>query len=538
MNRKRIIVSILSFLLTNFVLIGISFDFYKSLNLFQRKPFLSILLWVFSFFLFYMILNDIFKRLDNCKPKQTKMSKFKILNLLNDHPFIFSFLVLLLGWLIYVIAFYPTIMSYDPSYQILQFFGIDNKYSYYSILLDKNMIITNHHPVSHTLLLGFCAKLGLLFKNLNIGLFIYSIIQILILSLTLSYTISFMKKINISLKYRLVCLIIYTIVPVFPFYAMSPVKDVIFGCFIILYIIQIWNYICNYKIKWIKFMILLILIILFRNNGFHILILSLPFLLFIQNKNKKKLGLVIFMILTFYFSYNKIILPYFKITPSSPREMLSIPFQQTARYISSYPKEVTQMEKETIDKILEYDTIIERYNPEKSDPVKNKFNPYSTKEDLKKYFQVWFQQFKKHPMIYLESTLHNTYGYFYPPKTNWYIYCTYNDVLKKYDFDYDFNSLKHLRKMLSGFGLAFPYIPIIGLIVNIGFSTWLLLFMISYLIYLKQYRKMLYLLPSMIVLLVCFASPVNAYFRYALPTIFAMPMLLAIFKSIIENREC
>ena len=56
-------------------------------------------------------------------------------------------------YLIYMIAFYPIIMSKDPSFQILQYFHIDNKYSYYSVLLDKNVIITNHHPVVHTLLL-------------------------------------------------------------------------------------------------------------------------------------------------------------------------------------------------------------------------------------------------------------------------------------------------------------------------------------------------------------------------------------------------
>ena len=80
-----------------------------------------------------------------------------------------------------------------------------------------------------------------LFNSSNAGLFIYSIIQTSILILTLSYTIKFMKEINISIKYRFACLLIYALVPVFPFYAMSPVKDVIFGCLIILYIITVYK---------------------------------------------------------------------------------------------------------------------------------------------------------------------------------------------------------------------------------------------------------------------------------------------------------
>ena len=37
--------------------------------------------------------------------------------------------------------------------------------------------------------------------------------------------------------------------------------------------------------------------------------------------------------------------------------MLSIPFQQTARYVKEHGKEVTKEEKMTINKVLNYDTI-------------------------------------------------------------------------------------------------------------------------------------------------------------------------------------
>ena len=37
-----------------------------------------------------------------------------------------------------------------------------------------------------------------------------------------------------------------------------------------------------------------------------------------------------------------------------------------------------------------------------------------------------------------------------------------------------------------------------------------------------------------IVFLVCLASPVNTYFRYAMPNIFVMPMMIGIFLRIIN----
>ena len=236
-------------------------------------------------------------------------------------------------------------------------------------------------------------------------------------------------------------------------------------------------------------------------------------------------------------TYSKVILPYFKITPSSVRETLSIPFQQTARYVKEHEKEVTNDEKKAIDKILGYDTLKDRYKEEIADPVKNEFNKYSTKEDLKNYFVVWFEMFKKHPLTYVEATINNTYGYFYPFSTKWYIYYKYTPIIKEHGIDYHYNNLTSLRTNLSNFGNIFPYIPIIGLIVNIGFSNYLLIFMLFYLIYKKKYKEMCYLFPLFVLTLVCIASPVNTYFRYALPTIFAMPTIIAIFKNIIVRNN-
>ena len=282
-------------------------------------------------------------------------------------------------------------------------------------------------------------------------------------------------------------------------------------------------------------LILSIFIMLFRNNGFHILLLSIPFLLIIKSKNRKKIAFHFLVVIVFFFSYHHIILPYFKVTPSSPREVLSVPFQQTARYVSKYEKEVTEKEREVIDKILGYDTLKYRYHPEKADDVKNKFNPHSTKQDMKDYFNIWLEQFKKHPLTYLEATLNNTYGYYYPFTSDWYIYTKYNKVLKEHHFDYHYNKLDYLRFFFIIFGVIFPFLPIVGLFVNIGFSTWILFFMISYLIYLKKYKNILSYLPSILILLVCFVSPVNTYFRYMLPNIFAMPTMIAIFLNTIKK---
>lgn len=536
MRRRNKISFILALTFTIFILVGASFDLYSNLSLFKRYKIALLGVVIVLTYLFqrailytYQKIEEKERKVKKKKPPKKLVAKFY--KMFDQHPFLTSFTIIFLGWIIYVIAFYPAILSPDPSYQILQYFGIDNKYSYYSVLLDKRMIITNHHPVFHTLLLGSFIQIGLLFQNFNLGIFLYSLVQILILNMTLSYTIIFMKSIGTSRRYLIYCLLIYTLVPVFPFYAMSPVKDVIFTCFMIFYLIFIYQYaILKSKISFLKTFFVFIMIVLFRNNGIHILIFSLPFLFLVKERKKRIIVRFLVAILLFYISYHNILLPHFKITPGSIREMLSVPFQQTARYVKYYDLEVTEKEKKIIDKVLDYPTLKKRYQPQKADFVKNKFNRFSTKTDLKAYFKVWLHQGFKHPKVYLESFLANTCGYFSPLKTNWYIYNSYHkyhNVLKKHHLNYSYNSLKTLRVILSTIGIIFPYIPVLGLFVNIGFSTWIIFLMISYFIYKRNYQMLFIFLPSLLILGFCLLSPVNTYFRYAMPNIFSMPLLIA-----------
>ena len=537
--RKKVCISILSFLYSIFCIIGHSFYKENSFSYIISNKLICLMTFISLFILFYIMINFIFDFISKkhiSKRKFSRIKETKLYKLFNKHPFLFSFIVIIILWLPYIIAYYPAILSPDPSFQIKQFFGIPNKYSTYNIMIDPSVTITNHHPVVHTLLLGGCVKIGTLVNNVNLGLFLYSLIQIIILASVLSYTIKFLKSIGISNKYLLVMLLIYSLVPVFPIYSMSAVKDVIFGSLVILYIIALYKIYKSDDLKTksiIQFLCLLVLIVLFRNNGIHTILLSLPFLLLLKKSKKIRLTIlcIVIFIFGFNYSYNSVILPYLKITPGSVREKLSVPFQQTARYVKYHSDEVTNEEKQAIDKILGYDTLADRYNPELADPVKNEYNKYATDEDLKKYFSVWFDEFKKHPKTYIEATINNTYGYFYPLKTSWYYHSNYDTRIVKDGFDYHFNDLKNTRSVLNAYGQAFPYIPIVGLLINIAFNIWILLFMFIYFIYKKKYSSIVYLLPSLVLVLVCFASPANTYFRYALPFVFALPLNIGLFMK-------
>lgn len=532
-KRSNKIINVLSVIFSLFMIFGNSYLncgnyslVFGSIGVFI----LSVLMAIGYFFLFQLGLCYVFEYLDKQKIKD---STNKVMIFFDSHPFITSIIVMLICWLPYIIAFYPIILSPDPSYQIKQFFGIRTKYADYAVLLDENVVLTNHHPVMHTLLIGGCLKLGTLIGNDNLGLFLYSIIQIGILSSTLAYTIKYMvKDMKLSNKVGFIFLLVYSLVPMFPMYSMSGVKDVIFGSFVILYILMLHKIIFNrgegFKIRdYVLMIMLMLLVILFRNNGLYVILLSFPFLILSVKKYWKKYLIIFLITIGLSTCYSKVILPAFKITSGSIREMLSIPFQQTARYVKYQSDDLTDEEIEIIDKVLGYDALAERYDPEISDPVKNKYNKYTTSEELKDYFKVWFKGLLKHPGTYINATAENVYGYFYPEKTNWYVYYKYDTRITNDGFDYHYNSLSELRDILVNFSEVFPEIPIIGLMSNIGFSTWIVFVLVAYVIYKKDYKKIVLYLPALVTILVCVASPVNTYFRYALPYIFGLPLMIS-----------
>lgn len=543
------IIKLLAFLFSIFMIIGDSFEAIGSTKLIFgsiSNIIVSLISFIGYFFFFKITLTLIYDFLNKRKINYKKSDNKYINAVFEKHSIICPMIIILVCWMPYIISFYPVILSADPANQIKQFYGLKTRYVDGVKLIDEKVLITNDNPVLHTVLLGGSVKVGeTLFDSHNFGLFIYSIIQITILLLALSSTIHYMKKLKIPYYIRIIVLLIYSLIPVFPFYAMDCNKDIIYTSFIILFIIQLFDLVKNKntdisikKVLLISF--LSVLITLTRNNGLYLVLLSLPFLLFIYYKNnRKKIMIMIITPLIFYLTTVNIIFPAFKITSGNKREMLSIPFQQTARYVKYHEDELTEKEKEIIDRILIYDTLADRYVPTLADQVKNKYNAYSTKKDREEYFKVWFNGLKKHPGTYVEATLHNIYGYFYPNTSSWYFYYKRSTKLdnRGIDFNYHYNNLDGSRKVLSSYGLAFPKIPGIGLIVNIGINTWLILMMITFLIKKNQPEYLIVLSPAISTIFMCIASPANTYFRYVIPYVFAMPLLIVFILYIFKDSD-
>jgi hypothetical protein len=453
-----------SALFTYFMVFGYSYSIVGNSSL----VFNNILVSIFKIFSYYTLFNFSIKAFYNYITKiKFKNSSNKFIELINKHPFLFSFIFITICYIPYMISFYPVVINYDAANQIKEVMGMHTRYLDSVVLLDPSMTITNFNPILHTFLLGGLFKLGHSIGNVNFGLFLYSIVQITIFVSALAYSIYYMKKEKVNDKLIMITLFIYALVPFFPFYAMTAVKDTIFSAILFVYIIKLYDIIKNNQTtkSYIIFFIISLLMVLMRNNGIYIIFLSIPFMILVLKAKRRQLGAVLFGIVILYGAYNSVLLPHFKIANTSVREVLSIPFQQTARFVKYHDDLVSEEDKAIIDKILTYDTLGERYLPRLSDPVKNEFNKHYTNEDLNEYFGVWFKHLLKRPDVYVNATINNVYGYFYPNTRNWYVYTGLNEKLPEAGFDYHFNDFKTGRNILSDYAEYYRYIPAIGLLI-------------------------------------------------------------------------
>lgn len=532
----------LSLIFCLFILIGNSYECYGTImGLFKLK----MIPWTFiKAFGFYNLMSFFITLIKNIIIKLQRLNDIKeskFVSAFNKHPLIICLSVLALSWSVYYIAFYPIVLSPDPSFQIKQFLGERTKYSDYSIQIDENVTITNHHPVFHTLLLGGFTKLGISLGNDNLGLFLYSLLQGSFMAFTLAKTICLLKEKGIKNRYLFIMLAIYSLVPMFPLYALNGNKDVYYSLFVLWLFMLLFKYLDTNKKEVLRFsdsikwFIVLIFICLFRNNGIYLVIILLPCIILYKKVNIKRILSIFLSVIVLFYSYQNALLPALGITKGSVREMLSIFFQQTARYVINHEDDISSEDKEIIGTIIDYDNIKEGYDPTISDPIKNTYNKYATDEDLKNYFYVWFKGLIMHPMTYIDATLNNIYGYFDPEDINWYIYTNYDTRITNL-VDYEFNGLQKLRDSLEAWGNTFPYIPVVGLISNIGFSAWIALAMSIWLLFNKKYQYLVFLTPVFVSLLVCIASPVNTYFRYAMPYVFAIPFIVGVWFYINKKR--
>lgn len=432
------------------------------------------------------------------------------------------FLLLLILWAPVIILSYPGNLCYDFLGQIEQGLGITS----YSA----------HHPLFHTLIAGGIIKFGrMLTGSLDVGLFLYVLLQALALAAALAGTVDRLAKRGSSCVLKMVVVCVYAFAPMYSNTASTAVKDVPFMAAFIWYILLLEDLVAkgteNRKpLYWVRLTAVQALVGLLRNNGIYVVVLTGVVLAIVYRKKMLLLYTAV-LPLVICLGGNGLLAFACGAEAGSPGEMLSIPFQQTARYLQLYGDELTEEELKAIAEVLtDPELVAARYDPDISDPVKALYLQDCGAAKLAAYFKVWITGFFKHPTVYLEAFFVHVYGWFDPGVTNAVRYEAQSELFRQGGLVPGADKL-----LLFVYRLA-EYIPFLAVLENVGVYTWLL-FILGGMARREKFKKGILLTPLFISLLICMAAPCfYLHPRYAFPIMFTIPFLYGIMSGEITGE--
>lgn len=309
-------------------------------------------------------------------------------------------------WIVFFISFVPAFLSYYPGLMVY-----DAQYQFKQIY---DGFMTSHHPVIHMILLKIAYQIGTLLSSMNKGIALLSIFQMLILSFAFAYAMGFLKEIHIARRSRAVIAIILVLFPIHAVYSVSVTKDVLFTAFFLLYVIETLRIFRRPKVtisREIFYIMIMVLMLLFRNNALYAFVVSIPFLLCIKKgKRKRQLALMILAVMLFFAANQSMKKVEGTFDNSSTKEMLSLPIQQMARVYAYKEDARTQMQD-----VLQYipDNFLISYNPYIADSVKSGIDNDLLKANMNSFIRSWVRTGLKYPGEYIEAFLTNTMGYWY-----------------------------------------------------------------------------------------------------------------------------
>ncbi len=359
------------------------------------------------------------------RPSFFRAKKPKILLWYEKHllraPFRTAALTLLILYLPLMIVSYPGMIVADTVGQTLR--G-------YPLLAEPTILpeaakagkplahLNNHHPVAHTLLIHYCLSLAdRVLHSWNAGFYLYSVLQELAFICVVAFLLrEYIRKRGVSVFYAVGVLAYLFASPFIHNFVIQNTKDVFYSLFLLM-TVYYWHELLKEGGR--RNLLLLLLFatgsVLFRNEGQYVLMLAAAGTICLNRESRKRFAVVLLYLAVFSAGYFHLLFPALGIAPGSRREMLSVPFQQTARYLVKYGDEVTEEERQAIDAVLDYDRVAGSYNPVSSDPVKDLYREETaTPAALVRYLINWARMGLKHPKTYLAAFMRNNYEYFYP----------------------------------------------------------------------------------------------------------------------------
>ncbi len=507
---------ILSFLFSCFLILGDSFSaFHDSSFIFFRRAQLCISISVFLGYwvILFTLLNLLFNIL-------TAYSFHGCRRILSERNFFLCcFFSLCFVWSIEIIPFLPGSIPHDGLNQLYMFFGLS----------EMNL----HHPYYSTLLLGMLYRIGI-WLGLHASPLTVIVAQLMAGAYVFSKICTYIYK-KCGNKPAVVSLLFYAFAPMWWTFIQAVMKDVFnfifFAYFTLLFVTILFQ--DQRKRTYIEMAISGAMCCFLRNNSILIILPAVVVLMLVEFTNKRsrnKVAAVVLFIVVTYIAGTYYTVNVKKLKSDNQVEAYSVPLQQIARYVKEYKSEISEEEAEIIDRIVVFDGIEDRYDPENADPVKNRYKIDISEKEFSDFHELYIRWFKKHPKPFLGALINHMFGYldpryFFRGLSDYPLYneepfpdSDKNKVFSEYWF------AKSVRKTASNFAHLWKLLPGLSLIVNPAAYTWIGLIILAILLIRKRFRWLSVIVAPALTIGVCFISPVNGLVRYMLPVMASMPV--------------
>ena len=398
---KTIPASLIFGFLTGFIIsAGGVLDKTDAIELLNPSLWVSALIWGIFFTILSFVLWIVFDFIiDKANPDKKKL----------NIPLPVCAAVMFVSWIPYWLSIFPGVFSYDA-------------YDEWKMVADG--VYTTHHPLIHTVVLGGLTEgFHHITGSYNVGIAVYTALQMILLSTAFSFVIFRLSKIHRSFIMQILLLAYFSLSPIIGLFSIASIKDPLFCAVEMLF----FTYVFEFTLDAEKFVLdrknviavafFGLMTMILRKNGLYIvlasdLVILLTCLKFFKKNFKTLLAIATVMFIPYVlYALSGVVLLHAK--GGEYQEMLSVPLQQMARV---YYFNEDELSAEEIDRLYEYvpKKNLDSYLPTLSDRVKSDFNNEAFKDNPSAFFKLWFSLGKRYPLTYVSSFLINTVDGWYP----------------------------------------------------------------------------------------------------------------------------
>lgn len=479
--------------------------------------FVDAVMWLFTVPAIYLLMKGaafIFKALGAVFFKEQRRGKAGI------WVFGGSFLLLMVLWFPYLPSYWPGGIYSDTVDSINMALG--------------KAALDNHNPILYTLIWRLMFRVTGAFTGAGEygGLKLFTVVQTVLMAMALSGFAAWCYRKGLHKNFTVLCLLIFGLLPLYPFYGISLWKDTLFSLVVFIFSVFLYHVFGEggEDISWLHltlYGLLSILIIFLRNNGIYIavfysVIISITAFGMKWTRTALKVGGLSAAIIIIAAIIQGPVYDSQGYNFDRARESLGIPLQQVA-YIVSTDGVISEEDMEVIGAIMPLESWKALYCPEVVDTIK--FDPGFNGEYLEnhtgEFMKTYLHLIGRNPVKAGKAYLLATMGF----------WDVFESSSTAYVCNFHFGNAEYFMSDYFDYYLNISFRNLVEPKNYISAAVWVWMMLATIFICLakRNYKGLIAVMPALgLWLSIMIATPVAFSFRYVYALFLSVPLYLII----------